>query len=296
LLLNPLASEEIKQIVLRALQDREHGLGGTGLEIEDEALTLLASSVDGDCRRALNCLETAATIALKRNKQEPVILSEQLICEAMQERTLRYDRAGEEHYNLISALHKSLRDSDPDGACYWLGRMLAGGEDPLYIARRLIRFASEDIGNGDPKALEVAINCRHAYTMLGSPEGELALYQATAYLATAPKSNAVYMTEKMVKKEIRRSGSLPVPLHLRNAPTRLMADVGYGKNYRYAHDNPDGLVAQEHLPEQLSGKVFYQPTNRGYEAVIRDRLIKWRKILKQRAQDQKNAEKKTNNN
>ncbi len=213
----------------------------------------------------------------------------------MQERTLRYDRAGEEHYNLISALHKSLRDSDPDGACYWLGRMLAGREDPLYIARRLIRFASEDIGISDPRALEIAISCRQAFHMLGSPEGELALYQATVYLATAPKSNALYMTEKKVKKEIRRTGSLPVPMHLRNAPTKLMKEIGYGKDYQYAHDSRDGLVAQEHLPEKLSGKRFYQPTDRGYEAVVRDRLIRWRKILKQRAQEHENAKKKKNN-
>jgi len=251
--------------------------------------------VDGDCRRALNCLETASILALKNSEEKPRLISKQLVREAMQERTLRYDQAGEEHYNLISALHKSLRDSDPDGACYWLGRMLAGGEDPLYIARRLIRFASEDIGISDPRALEVAISCRQAYHMLGSPEGELALYQVTAYLATAPKSNALYMMEKMVKKEIRRTGSLPVPLHLRNAPTKLMKKIGYGKNYQYAHDSRDGLVAQEHLPEKLSGTIFYQPTDRGYEAVVRDRLIRWRKILKQRAQEFDNGKQKKNN-
>jgi putative ATPase len=164
--------------------------------------------------------------------------------------------------------------------------MLAGGEDPLYIARRLIRFASEDIGIGDPRSLEVAISCRQAYTMLGSPEGELALYQAVVYLATAPKSNALYITEKKIKKEIRRSGSLPVPLHLRNAPTGLMKELGYGKNYQYAHDAENGLVAQEHLPEELSGTRFYLPTERGYEAVVRDRLIKWRDIPRRRAQKQ----------
>ncbi|MCI5223459.1 MAG: hypothetical protein D3924_12505 [Candidatus Electrothrix sp. AR4] len=163
---------------------------------------------------------------------------------------------------------------------------------PLYIARRLIRFASEDVGIGDPRALDVAINCRRAYQMLGSPEGDLALYQATVYLATAPKSNALYITEKKVRKEIRRSGSLPVPLHLRNAPTKLMKNIGYGKHYSYAHDAEDALVSQEHLPEALSGKTFYQPTERGFEAVIRDRLIKWRKILRQRAQEQKKRQNK----
>jgi putative ATPase len=292
LLLKPLDPENIKIILLRALADDKQGLGGQGLEIDDEALTMLANGMDGDCRRALNGLETSATLALKGSSQKSCVITAQLVCEAMQERTLRYDQAGEEHYNLISALHKSLRDSDPDGACYWLGRMLAGGEDPLYIARRLIRFASEDIGIADPRALEVAISCRQAYHMLGSPEGELALHQAAAYLATAPKSNALYMMEKTIKKEIRRSGSLPVPLHLRNAPTKLMKKIGYGKDYQYAHDSRDGLVAQEHLPEKLSGKIFYRPTDRGYEAVILDRLTKWRKILKQRAQEQKNAEQK----
>jgi len=294
LLLNPLDQEDIKKILKRALNDKEQGLGGQGLEIADQAVAILASAVDGDCRRALNCLEIAATLARKSSCREPVMISEQLVREAMQERTLRYDQAGEEHYNLISALHKSMRDSDPDGACYWLGRMLAAGEDPLYLARRLIRFASEDIGNADPRALEVALSCRQAYHMLGSPEGELALYQATSYLATAPKSNALYLTEKMIKKEIRTSGTLPVPLHLRNAPTRLMKDIGYGKNYQYAHDRPDGLVAQQHLPDSIAGKRFYRPTNRGYEAVIGDRLTQWRKILQQRVQDQKNAEKKKN--
>ncbi len=295
LLLKPLGPDDIKKILLRAIDDCKQGLGGQGLEIEEQALTMLASAVDGDCRRALNGLETSAMLALKSSDQEPPhIITEALVREALQERTLRYDQSGEEHYNLISALHKSLRDSDPDGACYWLGRMLFAGEDPLYIARRLIRFASEDIGIADPRALEVAISCRQAFHMLGSPEGELALHQATAYLATAPKSNALYMAEKMIKKEIRRSGSLPVPLHLRNAPTKLMKNIGYGKNYQYAHDSRDGLVAQEHLPEKLAGKTFYRPTDRGYEAVILDRLTKWRKILKQRAQEHKNADQNNN--
>ena len=288
LLLQPLEAEDIKKILKRALADSDQGLGGQGLELDPQALEMMAAAVDGDCRRALNCLETAGLLTLKKGEQAPYIIDRDMVGEAMQERTLRYDQAGEEHYNLISALHKSLRDSDPDGACYWLGRMLASGEAPLYIARRLIRFASEDIGIGDPRALEVAISCRQSYEILGSPEGELALFQATVYLATAPKSNALYMTQKMVTKEIRRSGSLPVPLHLRNAPTRLMKNIGYGKDYQYAHDSRDGLVDQEHLPEKLAGRFFYRPTDRGFEAVIRDRLIKWRKILQQRAQEKRN--------
>ena len=289
LILKPLEERDIQKILLRALQDKEMGLGDLGLDIDDQAMHLLSGSVDGDCRRALNGLETAAVLALKQGRQKPCTISEPLVREAMQQRTLRYDQAGEEHYNLISALHKSMRDSDPDGACYWLERMLTAGEDPLYIARRLIRFASEDIGNADPRALDVAISCRQAYHMLGSPEGELALYQAASYLATAPKSNALYMAEKTIKAEIKKSGSLPVPLHLRNAPTSLMKDIGYGKNYQYAHDQANGLVAQEHLPEKLSGKTFYQPTNRGYEAVILDRLTRWKKILKQRTEEDRHA-------
>ncbi len=294
LLLHPLDSEDIKKILQRALRDND-GLAGEGLEIEDQALEMLAKGVDGDCRRALNCLETASILVQKNSGNKPLIITGELVREAMQERSLRYDQTGEEHYNLISALHKSLRDSDPDGACYWLGRMLAGGEDPLYIARRLIRFASEDIGISDPWALEVAISCRQAYHMLGSPEGELALYQATTYLATAPKSNALYMMEKKVNKEIRRSGSLEVPLHLRNAPTKLMKKIGYGKNYQYAHDSRDGLVDQEHLPDELSGTQFYYPTDRGYEAVVRDRLIRWRKILQQRVRKHEDNKQKKNN-
>ena len=239
---------------------------------------------DGDCRRALNCLETAATLAMQdlQVQDGKGLISIELVREVLQERALRYDKNGEEHYNLISALHKSLRDSDPDGACYWLGRMLAGGEDPLYIARRLIRFASEDVGISDPRALEVALNCRRAYHLLGSPEGDLALYQAAVYLATAPKSNALYITEKKVKAEIRRSGSQPVPLHLRNAPTELMRNCGYGKGYQYAHDQQDALTAQEHLPEELAGRSFYRPTDRGYEALVKERLLKWREILRRR--------------
>ena len=179
------------------------------------------------------------------------------------------------------------------GAVYWLGRMLAGGEDPLYVARRMIRFASEDIGNADPQALQVALNCREAYHMLGSPEGELALAQAAAYLATAPKSNAVYVCTHRVRADIERTGSLPTPLHIRNAPTALMKDFGYGRGYQYAHDDRDGLVLQEHLPPELAGSVYYEPTNRGYEAVIKDRLAKWKQILKQRAQHHEQHEQQT---
>ncbi|CAK8724136.1 Putative ATPase [Candidatus Electrothrix laxa] len=287
LLLQPLAVEDIISIIERTLQDKATGLGDYDITMEREVTEMIARAADGDCRRALNYLETAAILIVKEESDTPLAITRQTILEVMQGQTLRYDRAGEEHYNLISALHKSLRDSDPDGACYWLGRMLVSGEDPLYIARRLIRFASEDVGVSDPRALDMTISCRKAYEMLGSPEGELALYQATVYLATAPKSNALYLTEKKIKEEIRRSGALPVPLHLRNAPTGLMKKIGYGKGYQYAHDAEDGLVVQEHLPDKLAGKRFYLPTERGFEAVIHDRLSKWRKILQQRAQQQR---------
>ncbi len=293
IVLKPLDKDDIKKIITQALADQDNGLGALDLTIDKEAADLLSGAVDGDCRRCLNCLETAAILATRSREQKPGRITQEHIQEAMQERTLQYDQAGEEHYNLISALHKSLRDSDPDGACYWLARMLTAGEDPLYLARRLIRFASEDVGNADPRALEVALSCRQAYHMLGSPEGELALYQATTYLATAPKSNALYMTQKKIHREIKKSGTLPVPLHLRNAPTQLMKDIGYGSRYQYAHDRPDALVDQQHLPETIAGQRFYQPTGRGYEAVIKDRLEKWRKILQQRGQNNEKKRKKT---
>ncbi|MCL7488560.1 MAG: replication-associated recombination protein A [Desulfobulbaceae bacterium] len=287
LVLEPLTPDNIRSIILRALADHKNGLGKYNFLLEDEGINSLIQYADGDSRRALNCLETAAVLALEGDGEEPedaeIIITPELIREAGQHRNLRYDTGGEEHYNQISALHKSLRDSDPDGALYWLGRMLEAGEDPLYIARRLIRFASEDVGIADPQALQVALNGREAYHILGSPEGELALVQVTAYLATAPKSNALYMASNKVRKDIRQTGTLPVPLHLRNAPTKLMKDIGYGSGYQYAHDSRDALVAQNHLPDKLAGRTYYDPTTRGYEAVIRDRLVKWRKILQQRA-------------
>ena len=284
LVLNPLRPVDLQTVLRRALEDQEHGLGSSGLACADQALALLAESADGDCRRALNHLETAATLALEQTNAEARVISLAHARETLQYKAMRYDAAGEEHNNLISALHKSLRDSDPDGAAYWLGRMLASGEDPLYVARRMIRFASEDIGNADPQALQVALNGREAYHMLGSPEGELALMQVALYLATAPKSNAVYACHNKVRSDLERTGSLPVPLPLRNAPTTLMKNLGYGQGYQYAHDDRDGLVLQEHLPEALKNSTYYQPTNRGYEAIIKDRLTKWKQILKQRAQ------------
>ena len=282
LVLEPLSPETLAQIIQQALKDSERGLGSHELQLEEMAGKLLIEAADGDARSALNILELAAKLAQQRlAKDSPdALITLADIEEASQTRTLRYDKDGEEHFNLISALHKSLRDSDPDGSLYWYYRMIEGGEEPLYIARRLIRFASEDIGIADPHALVQAVAGRDAYHMLGSPEGELALAQVVTYLATAPKSNSVYTASKSVRGLIRQTGSLPVPLHIRNAPTRLMKDLGYGKGYEYAHDSPEGLVDQDHLPEELAGKNFYFPVNRGYEAVVKDRLDRWREILR----------------
>jgi len=284
LVLKPLSTAELKIILEHALTDQENGLGKNNLKIEDKALEHICNLADGDARIGLNILEVAADLAEQTpdSSESLSVITMHTAEEASQKRHLKYDAAGEEHYNQISALHKSLRDSDPDGALYWLARMLAAGEEPLYIARRLIRFASEDVGIADPQAISIAINCRDAYHIMGSPEGELALVQAAVYLATAPKSNTIYRAYNEVKRDIEKTGSLPVPLHIRNAPTRLMRELDYGKGYRYAHDDTDGLVDQEHLPEVLSGKKYYHPTNRGYEALVKDRLTKWRQILKDR--------------
>jgi putative ATPase len=284
LVLEPLSSETLAHIIHQALNDREKGLGSHELELEEQAGKLLIEAADGDARSALNILELASKLALQRQVDDghEVLIRLSDIQEASQTRTLRYDKDGEEHFNLISALHKSLRDSDPDGSLYWFCRMIEGGEEPLYIARRLIRFASEDIGIADPQALVQAVAGRHAYHMLGSPEGELALAQVVVYLATAPKSNSLYTASTSVRELILRTGSLPVPLHIRNAPTQLMNELGYGKGYLYAHDSQEGLVDQDHLPDELSGKRFYFPVNRGYEAVVKDRLDKWREILRKK--------------
>lgn len=283
LVLDPLSDNDLKSIINRALIDKKNGLGIFQITISDDDLNFLIDLADGDARSCLNILEIAATLAVQKTPDDsPLELTVEELKEASQKRTLRYDKTGDEHFNLISALHKSLRDSDPDGGLYWFYRMLESGEDPLYISRRLIRFASEDIGIADPHALIHANASRSTYLSLGSPEGELALAQTVVYLATAPKSNSIYAASKLVKKRIKDTGSLPVPLHIRNAPTALMKEFGYGQNYQYAHDHKDTLVDQSHLPPELEGTIFYQPTNKGYESIIKDRLAKWRKILKQR--------------
>jgi putative ATPase len=267
--LRPLAEPDLVGILERALRDPERGLGGTGASAEPPALALIARLSDGDARAALNVLEIAASDPGAR-------VTEAAVREAVQKKTLLYDKSGEQHYNLISALHKSLRDSDPDGALYWLGRMLEAGEDPLYVARRLVRFASEDVGNADPAALRLTLDAKDAYHFLGTPEGELALAQATCYLALAPKSNAVYTAWNAVRHDIHEQPAEPVPLHLRNAPTGLMSNLGYGRGYQYAHDAPEAQVSQEHLPDALRGRVYYRPTDRGAEKEIAARLAKWR--------------------
>jgi putative ATPase len=291
LVLLPLDKKDLSTILQRALDDNEYGFGKYKFDFAAESLDLLTALADGDARRGLNTLEIAVTIALHGKKtasEKQKTIRPDDIREAAQQTTLRYDKDGDEHYNLISALHKSLRDSDPDGSLYWLYRMLESGEDPLYICRRLIRFASEDVGLSDPQALIHTISCRDAYHTLGLPEGKLALAQAVSYLATAPKSNSLYVAESKLRKCIRKTGTLPVPIHLRNAPTQLMKNLDYGKGYQYAHDTEGALVAQDHLPSEIQKKQFYFPTNRGYEALVRNRLEKWRIILKQR---QNNAKK-----
>jgi putative ATPase len=273
--LQPLSPEHIKKILRRALTDRERGLGSRNLQLTPEAEEFIAQYCDGDARRALNLLELAAETTKE-------IIDLKTVQEIAQRKLPLYDKAGEEHYNLISALHKSVRNSDPDAALYWLARMLAGGEDPLYIARRLIRMAVEDIGLADPQALSVAVAAKDAYDFLGSPEGELALAEAVIYLATAPKSNSVYKAFGEVREAVETTRNEPVPLHLRNPVTELMREVGYGKGYQYAHSLPEGVAPMECLPQSLQGKRFYHPKDAGYEREIKERLERWRALLESR--------------
>jgi putative ATPase len=275
--LERLKEEDLAAIVTQALKDEERGLGRLGLALEDEALEALVRLADGDARTLLNSLEAVAALALP-GTNGPVHITAGHVQQALQKKALIYDKAGEGHFNLISALHKSLRGSDPDAALYWLARMLAAGEDPFYIARRMVRFASEDIGNADPPALGVALNAMEAFRFLGPPEGELALAQAAVYLATAPKSNSIYRAYGDVQETVASAGSLPVPLHIRNAPTALMKDLGYGRGYQYAHDFKDAFTPQDYLPDELKGRIFYQPSDRGYERTVKERLDRWREL------------------
>jgi putative ATPase len=268
--LQPLDVAAITGVIQQALADRDRGLGGLQLRVTDEALAVIAEHANGDARRALTALEAAAEdvgpggeITVERAR------------EALQTRILRYDKGREEAYNSISALHKAMRGSDPQGSLYWLARMIAAGEDPLYIARRMVRFASEDVGLADPQALVVTLAARDAFQYLGSPEGELALAEAVIYLATAPKSNRTYLAWKEALRLAHEHPDLEVPLHIRNAPTALMKSLDYGKGYRYAHDAPDADVPQEYLPDAIAGAVLYEPTGFGFEKKVAERLAWW---------------------
>ncbi len=271
--LDALTEQELTKIIQRALTDKESGYGNLPLEISEEVINLITRLSYGDARVALNILEFAVNTSMSQLKdKDRIIINKHLVQQIVQKNILRYDKSGEEHYNLISALHKSMRDSDPDAALYWVTRMIEAGEDPLYIARRLIRFASEDIGNADPEALAVAVSAMQAVHFLGMPEGDLALIQAAVYLANAPKSNALYKGRQLASQDIKRYGSLPVPLIIRNAPTRMMKDMGYGAGYQYAHNFKDALVEQQHLPNQLEDRRYYFPSGRGREKEIRDKI------------------------
>jgi putative ATPase len=274
--LNALTEKEIEGILKRGLEDKERGLGKYPTVAEPEIFLGICLVANGDARVGLNTLEMVVLTTPPDSKGIRHLQKKNLE-EVLQRKAFLYDKSGEGHYNLISALHKSLRGSDPDAALYWLGRMLEAGEDPLYIARRMIRFASEDVGMADPQALQVALSAMEAFHFIGLPEGNLALAEAAVYLATAPKSNALYAAFQGVQKDVREAENLPVPLHIRNAPTSLMGELGYGKGYKYPHDYPDHFVEEEYLPENLRGRIYYRPSEQGFEIEIKKRLEYWRK-------------------
>jgi putative ATPase len=273
--LQPLSEERIASLLRRAIEDRERGLGAFGLTADDEALLLMASYSSGDCRSAYNTLEVAAQLAEAAQTKH---IDRPVAVEAVQQRVLVYDKSGEEHYNLISALHKSVRNSDPDASLYWLARMFASGEDPLYLARRVVRMAVEDIGLAAPEALNLCLSAKQAMEFLGSPEGDLALAEAVVYLALAPKSNAVYTAWGAVQGEIEHTRQEAVPMHLRNAPTRLMKELEYGKGYRYAHDEEGRVADMDCLPDSLKGRSYYVPTQEGREKLLGQRMEEIRRI------------------
>jgi putative ATPase len=275
--LKALDDAHLVTLLRRALNDEARGLGGSGVEVEDAALLFLARAADGDARRALNVLELAV-ITAPSDAQGVRRLDEGALQEALARKALLYDKSGEEHYNLVSALHKSIRNSDADAGLYWLARMLESGEDPLYLARRLVRLASEDVGLADPQALVQAMAAQQAVHFVGRPEGDLALAQLVVYLAGAPKSNALYRGYGAALQDVRETRAEPVPLHIRNAPTRLMKDLGYGKDYRYAHDEEQGVAAMDCLPDALRGRRYFEPGERGFESELRARFENARRL------------------
>jgi putative ATPase len=276
--LQPLTEEQITALLRRALEDKERGLGAMELTADDDALEMIAGYTSGDCRNAYNTLEVAAQLAMEPALEHQKHIDKTIAGEAVQQRVLMYDKTGEEHYNLISALHKSVRNSDPDAALYWLARMFAGGEDPLYLARRVVRMAVEDIGLAAPEALNLALSAKAAIDFLGSPEGDLALAEAVVYLCLAPKSNSVYTAYSAVQREVEETRQEPVPLHLRNAPTKLMKELDYGKGYLYAHNEEGKVADMDCLPESLKGRRYYKPTQEGREKILAQRMEEIRKI------------------
>jgi putative ATPase len=273
LVLEPLTPDDVGQVIDRALTDTERGLGEARLALAPEARAFLVAHAQGDARVALNALELAARLARRRRTRT---IDLPTLEEAAQQRALRYDKAGEEHYNVISAFIKSMRGSDPDAAVYWMMRMLEAGEDPLFIARRMVIFASEDVGNAEPQALQVAVAAKDAVHFVGLPEGRIPLAQAATFLATCPKSNAAYEAMLAASEDVKRTGALPVPLHIRNAPTPLMKGLGYGVGYQYPHAHEGAVVEQDYLPDRLAGRQYYEPTDRGREREIAERLRSWR--------------------
>ncbi len=285
--LSPLGEDEVLEIVRRALADSDRGLGKAPVEVDADALAAIARYANGDARVALNLLESTVSAAVGRHEGTGrAAVNRDFVQQSIARRALLYDKAGEEHYNLISALHKSMRNSDPDAAVYWLARMLEAGEDPLYVARRLVRFASEDVGNADPQALSVAVAAKDAVHFIGMPEGNTALAQAAIYLATAPKSNAIYTAYLQAAEAAHHDVAEPVPLHLRNAPTKLMKELDYGKGYRYAHEERTGVAPMDCLPTSLRGRHFYHPTERGFEKEIKRRLDGWEALKKRMKEEE----------
>jgi putative ATPase len=288
--LKPLDGEALKAIMERTLSDKENGLGRLGLTLEPKAAELVVATSDGDARRLLNTLEIASSLSPplparqssgggKKGGQGGFITAA-IIESAVQKKSLAYDKLGEEHYNIISAFIKSMRGSDPDAALYWLARMLEAGEEPLFIARRMVIFASEDVGNADPQAIQVAISAMQAFDFVGMPEGWIPLAQCAAYLATAPKSKSSYYAYQKAAADVKEHGALPTPMHIRNAPTKLMEDLGYGEGYKNPHKFEGNFVEQDYLPSQLKGRIYYNPTENGYERHICERLKKWRELKK----------------